>query len=73
MATYLELRGLFQRGSDLANRVDVATIVSAEMIRNGEDDASNGFEADTGTQHALRLIWALLVMIRPILGSILIC
>ena len=58
MATYLELRGLFQRGSDLANRVEVAAIVAAELIRNGDDDASNGFEDDTGTQHDLRKAWA---------------
>jgi len=58
MATYLELRGLFQRGSALAHQVEVAVIVAAELIRNGDDDAANGFEDDTGTQHDLRKTWA---------------
>ena len=58
MATYLELRGLFQQGSDLANRVETAVVVAAEMIRNLDDTAANGFEDDTGTQHALRKTWA---------------
>jgi len=48
MATYNELRGLFN-SSDLKNRVSVACIVAAETIR-GEDVGT--------TNHTNRLAWA---------------
>ena len=48
MATYTELRGLFN-SSDLKNRASVACIVAAETIR-GEDGGV--------TNHANRLLWA---------------
>ena len=48
MATYLELRSLFN-DSDLFNRIQVASLVAAEAIRT----------EDVGTvNHANRLIWA---------------
>ncbi len=48
MATYLELRALFNE-SDLVNKLQVACLVAAEAIR---------IEDGGTTNHANRLIWA---------------
>lgn len=48
MATYLELLAL-QEDGNLANRVKVAIIVAADVVR---------LEAAGTTNHALRLAWA---------------
>jgi len=48
MATYAELRGLFNN-TELQNKIEVACIVAAETIR-GEDPGT--------TNHTNRLVWA---------------
>jgi len=48
MATYSELRQLFGNG-DLANKIEVAVIVAAEVIRSEDAGTAN---------HANRLLWA---------------
>ena len=48
MATYMELRGLFN-DSDLDNKIEVACIVAAETIRNEASETAN---------HVNRLVWA---------------
>ncbi len=55
MATYLELRQLFENG-DLLNKIDVACIIAAEAIR---------VEAPATANHANRLLWATSVFADP--------
>ena len=48
MATYMELRQLFQHG-DLLNKIEVACIVAADTIAKEDPGTTN---------HANRLVWA---------------
>jgi len=48
MATYLELRSLFNN-DDLRNKIEVACVIAAEAVRTESPAAEN---------HANRLIWA---------------
>lgn len=60
MASYIELRGQFEEGSPLANRVCVAVVVAVDLIRAGEDDGTGegaGF-TNTPAAHDLRKTWA---------------
>ena len=59
MATYTELRGIFDHG-ELRNRIEVACVVAATAIRS--EDAGT-------TNHANRLVWARHVFSEPSMMS----
>jgi len=67
MATYLEIHLLYTDNSDLRKRTDVAVVVSAEIIRSGDDTGANGWSElpDAATAHGKRLTWAQSFIVSP--------